>query len=107
MAHPPVQTKAEVLARLRAAAPDLRALGVERLGVFGSFVRDEATPTSDVDVLVDFAVGRKTFDGFFAVLDFLEALLGRNVEIVTRQGLSRYIGPHILATTEDAIAPAG
>jgi uncharacterized protein len=102
--QPPVQTKAEVLARLRAAAPDLRALGVERLGLFGSFVRDEATPESDVDVLVDFAAGRKTFRALCAVGDLLEERLGRTVEIVTRRGLSPYIGPHILATTQDALA---
>ena len=103
--HPPVQSKAEVVARLQAEAPALRALGVARLGLFGSFVRDEATATSDVDVLVDFEDGRKTFDGFFIVLDYLEELLGRDVEILTRGGLSRYIGPHILATTEDVLPP--
>ena len=102
----PVQTKAEVIARLRQQQARLRALGVAQLGLFGSFVRDEAGSDSDVDLLVDFQQGRKTFEGFFAVLDFLEALLGRNVELLTRQGLSKYIGPHIIQTTEDVLPTA-
>jgi predicted nucleotidyltransferase len=53
----PVRTKAEFIARPR-------ALGVAQLGLFGSFVRDEAGPESDVDLLIDFQEGRKTSDGF-------------------------------------------
>jgi predicted nucleotidyltransferase len=96
----PVQTKAEVIERLQQHGSQLRALGVAQLGLFGSFVRDEAGPESDVDLLVDFQDGRKTFEGFFEVIDFLEELLGREVELLTRPGLSKYIGPHILRTTE-------
>ncbi|RFP65769.1 nucleotidyltransferase [Hymenobacter lapidiphilus] len=102
----PVQNKAEVIARLQQQREQLRALGVARLGLFGSFVRDEAGPESDVDLLVDFAEGRKTFQGFFEVLDFLESLLGRDVELLTEPGLSKYIGPHILQTTEYVISAA-
>ena len=104
--QPPVQTKADVIERLQQQQAALRALGVARLGLFGSFVRDEARPDSDVDLLVDFEKGRKTFRGFFEVLDFLESLLGRDVELLTRQGLSKYIGPHILNTTEYVVASA-
>ena len=103
---PPVQTKAEVIARLQQQQARLRALGVAQIGLFGSFVRDEATASSDVDVLVDFEPGRKTFNGFFEVVDFLEELLGREVEVLTRPGLSPYIGPHILRTTEYVLAAA-
>jgi predicted nucleotidyltransferase len=102
----PVRTKAEVIARLQAQHERLQALGVAQLGLFGSFVRDEAGPESDVDLLIDFQEGRKTFDGFFAVIDFLEELLGREVELLTRPGLSKYIGPHILNTTEYVLANA-
>jgi len=102
----PVRTKAEVIARLQGQREQLRALGVAQLGLFGSFVRDEAGPDSDVDLLVDFQEGRKTFEGFFAVVDFLEELLGREVELLTRPGLSKYIGPHILKTTEYVLPAA-
>lgn len=106
MALSPVQTKADVIARLQQQQEQLRALGVAQLGLFGSFVRDAAGPDSDVDLLVDFADGRKTFEGFFDLLDFLENLLGREVELLTRPALSKYIGPHILTTTEYVVSAA-
>lgn len=103
---PLVQTKTEVLERLRQQQAQLRALGVVQLGLFGSFVRDEAGPTSDVDLLVDFEPGRKTYRAICAVGDLLEEALGRPVELLTRAGLSPYIGPHILNTTEYVLAAA-
>jgi len=102
----PVQTKAEVIERLQQHREQLRALGVARLGLFGSFVRDEAGPDSDVDLLVDFQEGRKTYRTICDLDDFLEELLGRPVEILTHAGLSPYIGPHILKTTEYVLAAA-
>lgn len=102
----PVQTKAEVIDRIRQQRLALMALGVAQVGLFGSFVRDEATFDSDVDVLVDFQEGRKTYRALCAVGDLLEEVLGRPVEILTRAGLSPYIGPHILNTTEYVLAAA-
>lgn len=101
-----VQTKAEVVARIQQRQAQLRALGVAQMGLFGSFVRDEATAASDVDLLVDFEAGRKTFNGFLEVIDFLEEPLGREVELLTRPGLSPNIGPHIRTTTEYVLAAA-
>ena len=97
----PVRTKAEVIARLHAQRAQLRALGVAQLGLFGSFVRDEAGPESDVDLLAALDSHALTLNGYFAVSDFLEDLLGRPVEVLTRDGLSRHIGPHILREVSD------
>lgn len=102
----PVRTKAEVIERLQGQREQLRALGVAQLGLFGSFVRDEAGPDSDVDLLVDFQEGQKSLHTLVDLGDFLEALLGRKVELLTRPGLSPYIGPHILSSTEDVLAAA-
>jgi predicted nucleotidyltransferase len=84
----PAATCAEVLSRLRGAQDSIRALGVRRLAVFGSFVRDEATAESDVDVLVQFDPERKNYDAFLALADLLEEVLGRRVDLVTTEGLS-------------------
>ncbi|ALW83804.1 hypothetical protein AUC43_01005 [Hymenobacter sedentarius] len=102
----PVRTKAEVIERLQAQREQLRGLGVAQLGLFGSFVRDEAGPESDVDLLVDFQLGQKSLHTLVALGDFLEDLLGRKVELLTRPGLSPYIGPHILQSTENVLATA-
>ncbi len=78
----------------------LRALGVSRIGLFGSFVRGEQHPHSDIDLLVEFEVGKKTFDGFMALSFFLEELLLRRVEVITAESLSPHLGPHILKEVE-------
>ena len=95
-----VQSKNEVIERLRRLGPELRALGVKRLGLFGSFYHDEASSDSDVDILVEFIPAQKTFDNFLQLAERLEAELGRRVELVTRESLSPYLGPRILAATE-------
>ncbi len=55
----PVVNKAEVRARVRDAESHIRALGVRRLALFGSFVREAANPESDVDLLVEFDPPRR------------------------------------------------
>ena len=93
-------TKREVLSTLRRNSGRLQALGVKRLGLFGSFVRGEQKLVSDVDLLVEFEPGKKTFDNFMELSFLLEALLQRKVEVVTVQALSPYLGPHILKEVE-------
>lgn len=74
--------------------------GISEFGLFGSVVRGEDRLDSDFDVLVKFEDGKKSFRNFIAVSDFLEKRLGRPVDMVTREGLSPYIGPSILEQTE-------
>lgn len=78
----------------------LEKYGVKKIGLFGSFVRDEATDQSDIDFLVDFEKEKKTFRNIMDLAFFLEDLFERKVEVLTPQGLSPYIGPHILKTVE-------
>jgi len=95
-----VQTKQDLIGRLRRHQDDLRRLGVRRLGLFGSFQRGEPDPESDVDLLVEFVPGEKSFDNFMAVSFLLEEELGRSVELVTREALSPHLGPQILEEVE-------
>lgn len=93
--------KRKLMRLLKENSGAMRALGVESIGLFGSFARNEGTGKSDVDLLVDFVPGEKTFDHFMALGFLLEDRLGRRVELVTRESLSPFIGPHILAEVED------
>jgi predicted nucleotidyltransferase len=95
-----VQTKQDLLEVLAKHHNQIKALGVKRLGLFGSFVRDEPHDTSDVDLLVEFEAGQKTFDHFMALSFLLEDLLQRRIELVTPEALSPYIGPYILREVE-------
>jgi hypothetical protein len=96
----------EAVKRLAASEAEIRALGVQRLALFGSVVRDEARPDSDVDLLVQFSPGAKTFEHFLALCDLLEERLGRRVELVTTEALSPFIGPRILAEAQDVLRAA-
>lgn len=87
----------DILERLREAEEEIRAMGIRHLALFGSAARDELRPGSDVDLLVEFAAGEKSFDRFLALSDLLEDLLGRRVELVTTEALSPFIGSRILA----------
>ena len=103
--------KDEILRLLTQNNQTIRALGVQRLALFGSFVRNQASAESDVDLLVEFVPGHKTFDNFMGLATFLEDLLRRRVELVTPESLSPYIGPHILhemtyVRFDDTVSPA-
>ncbi|MDA8409649.1 MAG: nucleotidyltransferase family protein [Treponema sp.] len=64
-------------------AENLRTLGIRRIGIFGSTVRGDARPDSDVDLLVEFVDGRKTFDAYMDVADILEAGFPVHVDVLT------------------------
>ena len=102
----PVLSRAEVVQRLSRSEDEIRALGVIRLALFGSVLRGHTHADSDVDVLVQFAAGAKTYSRFFALSELLEHCLGRRVELVTTEALSPFIEPRILAEAEDVLRVA-
>ena len=104
--RPPVRDRAEVEARVAELAPTLRALGVERVRLFGSFVRGEQTADSDVDLLVTFDPGALSFRGFMNAADLLESAMGRKIDFLTPDGLSPFLGPHILREARDVALAA-
>jgi uncharacterized protein len=95
--------KANLLALINRNSQQIKLFGVKRLRLFGSFVRDTVSTESDVDFLVEFEQGQKTFDNFMNLSFFMENLLGRKVELLMPQSLSKYIAPHILAEVEDVL----
>ena len=71
------------------------------MALFGSYVRGQSTPTSDVDVLVQFREDAGI--GFFEYARIrrdLSSALGRNVDLVTPEALSPYIKPQVLSEAE-------
>ncbi|MBM4049586.1 MAG: nucleotidyltransferase family protein [Planctomycetes bacterium] len=69
--------------------------GARNVRLFGSVVRGEFKPESDVDVLVEFEPGRSLFDHAALILE-LEAMLGRKVDVVTDRGLRPRIRERVL-----------
>lgn len=94
--------KDAILQTLVTHKSQLADFGVRQIGLFGSYVRNEATENSDIDLLVDIQKDKKTFNNFLSLSYYLEELFGKKVELVTTQSLSPYIGPHILKSVEYA-----
>ncbi len=91
---------------MEAHAAKLRKLGAQRIGVFGSFVRGEDTPESDVDIYLEFAAGMKSYDNFFAIHEFLQGLFERPIDLVTDGSLSQRKSRLILPTVRYATLDA-
>lgn len=90
-------TKNDIILIIRNLKPLLSKYGVKEIGLFGSYVREEAIENSDIDILIDFESKKENFDNFMSVYDILEKhFVNQKIEIVTKKGLSPYIGPKIL-----------
>ena len=96
-----INTKNELIQLLQLNSSIIKSYGVDKLFIFGSFKHDKAKEESDVDFLVDFMPQKKTYDNLFYLYSFLQQKTGRKVEVLTRAGLSKYIGPHILKDLEN------
>ena len=73
---------------------------IRRLAFFGSVLRDDFTPESDVDVLVEFEPGTRVGLRFFALEQELSELLGRKVDLNTPGFLSKYFRDSVMAEAE-------
>ena len=77
---------AEILSTLKSLKPELeRKFHVQNIGVFGSAVRDDFSPKSDVDIIVDFS--RPVGIEFIDLADYMEARLSAKVDLVSRHGI--------------------
>ncbi len=85
----------DLMARLDRAVPELRTHAVKELWLFGSAVRQEMRAGSDVDILVDFSAPVTLFE-FARLRRHLEFLLGRPVDLVTRDALKPRLREQIL-----------
>ena len=92
----PTPLLAELRERLSANLPGLAtAFHIKALGLFGSYVRHEQTPQSDLDVLVEFDQPPSLFE-FIRLENQLSDLLGVQVDLVMKEALKPAIGRRIL-----------
>lgn len=96
--------------RLDVDREDLRAFcqhhGIRRLALFGSVLRDDFGPDSDVDVLVEFEPGHEPGLRFFRMEEELSDLVGRDVDLHTLGFLSHHIREVVLEEAEDQYVEA-
>lgn len=84
-----------ILRFLHSHRDDLRAMGVQRIGLFGSYVRGEQSPESDIDLL--FVMENMTWARWMDVWNWLEDQLGVEVDLVPEKDLREELKPDVLA----------
>ncbi len=87
--------KNNLIKLLKIHSPELKEYGVSTIAVFGSIARDEATTESDVDILVDFDRPVGLFH-FVRLKSYLEAMLDKPVDLVTKAALKQQLKAEIL-----------
>lgn len=90
----------------KAVADFCRRHHIRRLSLFGSVIRDDFTPTSDVDVLVEFEPGKTPGWEYFALGDELAKIIGRRVDLLTAEELSHYYRDEVVREAQTVYVAA-
>lgn len=90
-----ILNKETILKILLSHKAELKQFGLKRIGLFGSYVRGDASIDSDIDFIVEFEKEKKTFDNFMDIAFFLEDLFGKKIDLLTQASLSPYIKPYV------------
>ena len=94
-------TAGEIVETLGQHRGELAEFGVRRIGLFGSYVRDEATPESDMDILVE--MDAPTFRSYTRLWSFLESSFGCEIDLVLSDTLKLRVRPHVLGEVRFAM----
>ena len=78
---------------------EIKTYGVRNIGIFGSFVKLTPNNKSDIDILIDFHEGKKSFDNYMELKFFLERLFHRKVDLVIKDTLKPRIRQNVLKET--------
>ena len=92
----------EILKKIEENKDQIKKFGVKRIGLFGSCVRGEQKKGSDIDILVEFEKGKKTFDNYMELKFFLEDLFNCKVDLVILESIKPDLKPHILRSVKYA-----
>jgi hypothetical protein len=95
-----LKNKEQIFRLIQLNQQQIRSFGVKKIGLFGSYVKNQQTDDSDIDIIVEFEKDKKSYNSFIKLAFFLEELLGRKVDLLTNKSLSPYLRPRILNETE-------
>jgi len=88
--------------KIEANLEKIKRYGVKRVGLFGSYTRNEQKAESDIDILVEFKKGEKTFDNYMDLKFFLEDLFKRKVDLVVVEAIKPDLKPYIMGSVRYA-----
>lgn len=92
--------KESISKKVEAKRATLLGFGVKRLGLFGSYSRNQQKKTSDIDILVEFGRGRKNADTFLDLAIYLESILKKKVDLLTPESLTSTMKRRVLSEVE-------
>ena len=81
---------------------EIKKYGVRRIGLFGSYLKNKQKRDSDIDILVEFYKGKKTFDNYMDLKFFLEDLFHCDVDLVIKESLRVELKSNILRSVQYA-----
>ncbi len=89
-------TSEKILELIHEHQSEIKKYGVKKIGLFGSYLRNKQKKDSDIDILIEFKKGKKTFDNYMDLKFFLEELFHRDVDLVIKEALRVELKPNIL-----------
>jgi len=92
----------EILQIINENQHNIKKFGVKRIGLFGSYAKNKQKKESDIDILVEFKKGEKTFDNYMDLKFYLENLFDCNVDLVVKDALKVDLKPNILKSVKYA-----
>ena len=96
-------TKQEIFKTIQDNKETIKSFGVTEIGLFGSYVRGDQNESSDIDFLVNYSKGEMDYFKFFNFCEMINTLFSENkIDVITKNGLSEFIGPYILKEVEYA-----
>jgi predicted nucleotidyltransferase len=95
-------TSEDILIKIEENIQSIRKFGVKKIGLFGSYSKNKQKIESDIDILVEFKKGKKTFDNYMDLKFFLEDLFGYNVDLVVDEAVKIDLKPYILRSVKYA-----
>jgi len=95
-------THETIIKKIEANLGKIKGYGVKRIGLFGSYTRDEQKAESDIDILVEFEKAQKTFDNYMDLKFFLEDLFKRKVDLVIVEAIKPDLKFYIMGSVRYA-----
>jgi uncharacterized protein len=92
----------EILKIINEKQQDIKKFGIKSIGLFGSYAINKQKKESDIDLLVEFKKGKKTFDNYMDLKFYLENLFDCKVDLVIKEALKVDLKPNILKSVKYA-----
>ena len=91
-------TSKTIMEKIETNFQNIKRYGIKKIGLFGSYVRNEQKGKSDIDILVEFEKGKKTFDNYMDLKFYLEDLLEGKVDLIISDKIKPDLRPNILGS---------